>query len=358
MKQSILVFLTIILCAATVGCGGNSAAKTDNATSSVQSEDISETEDKEIESSSSDQKPETQDTQESAVETEDKEDESSSSDQKSETQDTQESAVEPIEKDASIGTKEPKNGFDDSTNRDILFNGCSIAIPEYFGENKSKNDSSLLYYAETGQGTSMLSVEMAKYNKSEEEYKKEEDAIIMQVLTNISKGMKVDLEKSDIKNRHYVGSLEVNGETTDLEFEIKPLYLGDKVFILNFAQSVNSEFDYFSDFAKIVNSVKQFEEESSSSNIDDNNDEDIDPDFKKSMDDYEEFFNEYVEFMKKYKENPSDLKLLGEMTSMLQKETEMMDDFNNINQDELTPEELSYYLEVHSRILKKLSEAY
>ena len=204
----------------------------------------------------------------------------------------------------------------------------------------------------------MLSAETANYDKSEEEYKKEEDAIVMQVLTNMSKGITVDLENSDIKNRHYYGSVESDGTTVGLEFETRPLYLGDMIMILTLVQSDESEYDYFSDFDKIVNSVKRLEEESGSNDSEDNDGRDIDPDFKKTMDDYEAFFDEYVKFMKKYQENPSDLALLGEMADMLQKENEMMDNFNNIDQDELNPAELSYYVEVQSRILKKLSEVY
>ena len=87
MKQSILVFLTIILCVTLVGCGGNSAAKTDNTTSSVQSEETTETADKKNESSSSVQSNET-------TEIEDEKNDPSSSNQKSETQEAEQSTAE------------------------------------------------------------------------------------------------------------------------------------------------------------------------------------------------------------------------------------------------------------------------
>ena len=332
MKKPVLVLLAIILCVSMVGCGGNKTANADNTASPVQNEEVSESKDEN--------------------------DEASSSEQKTEIQSAEESTAEVTEDDTSNTTRESKNGFDESTNRDVLFNGCSIAIPEYFGENNSNNDDSLSYFLETGRGVTMLSAETANYDKSEEEYKKEEDAIVMQVLTNMSKGITVDLENSDIKNRHYYGSVESDGTTVGLEFETRPLYLGDMIMILTLVQSDESEYDYFSDFDKIVNSVKRLEEESGSNDSEDNDGRDIDPDFKKTMDDYEAFFDEYVKFMKKYQENPSDLALLGEMADMLQKENEMMDNFNNIDQDELNPAELSYYVEVQSRILKKLSEVY
>lgn len=43
MKRSTVMFITIFLCAAIVGCGGSSTAGTDNTTSTVQNETSSET---------------------------------------------------------------------------------------------------------------------------------------------------------------------------------------------------------------------------------------------------------------------------------------------------------------------------
>lgn len=68
------------------------------------------------------------------------------------------------------------------------------------------------------------------------------------------------MDKSDIDNRHFVGSYETDGKTRNMEIEIKPLYMGDRVFILNFIQLVDSQYDYFSDFAKIADSVKRIQE--------------------------------------------------------------------------------------------------
>lgn len=208
MKRLILIFLLMILCAAIVGCGGKSTAGTDNTTSSGQNETSSET----------------------------------------------------TEKDIPQGTKESKNGFDESTNKEVIFKGCSIAIPEYYGENQSENEDGLLFYVDQGQGKSLLTVESFDYSRSEEDFKREETAIVIRTLDVISNGFNIDLDKSDIENRHFLGSMETDGEITNLEFEIKPLYLGDRVFILDFVQTAGSPYDYFSDFAKVADSIKRLDE--------------------------------------------------------------------------------------------------
>lgn len=82
----------------------------------------------------------------------------------------------------------------------------------------------------------------------------------------------------------------------------------------------------------------------------------IRPEFKQAMDDYENFYNEYCEFMKKYMENPTDLSLLAEYSDIMQKSLEMSDSFAKWESEDMSSEELSYYLEVSSRVSQKLLE--
>lgn len=83
----------------------------------------------------------------------------------------------------------------------------------------------------------------------------------------------------------------------------------------------------------------------------------IRPEFKKAMDDYEAFYDEYCDFMKKYKENPSDLSLITEYADMAAKLIDMDEAFEEWDQDDLSQEELKYYLEVSARIAEKLVDA-
>lgn len=75
-------------------------------------------------------------------------------------------------------------------------------------------------------------------------------------------------------------------------------------------------------------------------------------DFKKAMDEYEDFYDEYCQFMKKYKANPTDLTLLTEYTNMLTELGVMDEAFKKWESEELNDAELAYYLEVSSRITK------
>ena len=80
----------------------------------------------------------------------------------------------------------------------------------------------------------------------------------------------------------------------------------------------------------------------------------IRPEFKQTMDNYEAWFDHYCEVMKAYKENPSDINLLTEMTSLLSEEVTMLDQLEKMDQSEMNAAELAYYIEVTGRIQQKL----
>ena len=76
--------------------------------------------------------------------------------------------------------------------------------------------------------------------------------------------------------------------------------------------------------------------------------------FKDAMDSYEDFYDEYCDFMKKYKDNPYDFSLLMQYTNMLSKLADMDKKFEAWKSEDLNDAELKYYLEVQSRVAKKL----
>ncbi len=80
-------------------------------------------------------------------------------------------------------------------------------------------------------------------------------------------------------------------------------------------------------------------------------------DFKQAMDSYEKFMNDYVAFMKKYKNSDgTDLSLITEYSKMLSKYNDVVNDFEKWESEDLSDAELKYYLEVQTRVNKKLLE--
>lgn len=79
-------------------------------------------------------------------------------------------------------------------------------------------------------------------------------------------------------------------------------------------------------------------------------------DFKEAIDSYETFMNEYCDFMKKYSDNPSDTSLLTDYTSYMSKYADFADKFDKWESEDLNDAEMAYYIEVQTRVNKKLAE--
>jgi hypothetical protein len=81
------------------------------------------------------------------------------------------------------------------------------------------------------------------------------------------------------------------------------------------------------------------------------------PEFKEAMDAYEEFMNEYCEFMEKYAASDgTDFGLLADYADYMRKYAETMEAFEKWNGEDLNAAETAYYIEVQTRINKKLLE--
>lgn len=91
---------------------------------------------------------------------------------------------------------------------------------------------------------------------------------------------------------------------------------------------------------------------------DDTSSEEVDPDFKATMDSYETTINNYCDFMEKYNNaGPEDTAaMLADYTSYLQQYTETIDALNSIDEDFLSAADLAYYIEVNGRISQRLLE--
>lgn len=75
------------------------------------------------------------------------------------------------------------------------------------------------------------------------------------------------------------------------------------------------------------------------------------------MDSYEEFMNEYCDFMEKYSESDgSDLSMLKYYAEYIKKYSEVSEKFDKWEDNDLNSEELDYYIDVQTRVSKRLLE--
>lgn len=90
--------------------------------------------------------------------------------------------------------------------------------------------------------------------------------------------------------------------------------------------------------------------------LDSNTTGNINPEFKEAMDSYEAFMDEYVEFMTKYQSSDNSISMLADYAEYAKQYAELAEKLDKVDQNELTNEELAYYLEVTSRVTQKLAQ--
>ena len=85
--------------------------------------------------------------------------------------------------------------------------------------------------------------------------------------------------------------------------------------------------------------------------------EGVTPEFKRYMDSYEEFFDEYIAFMQSLDEEEEGLGFLLKYAAMMERYAEVMDSLDAVDEEALSTADEIYYLEVLSRINRKLLNA-
>ena len=158
------------------------------------------------------------------------------------------------------------------------------------------------------------------------------------------KGFNVDYSKGD--DYYYADNSE--GWHVDIR------YVGNNVMSINIDAPDDESNDHTSTPSTEESKPNTTEKEPEKDNTDKGG---LDPDFKAAMDSYENFMDEYVAFMKKYKANPSDLSLLTDYADYMSKYADFVEDFEKWEDEEMNAAETAYYIEVQSRVSKKLLEA-
>lgn len=263
-------------------------------------------------------------------------------------------------------SKPEKNGFNEKTNKLFTFNNYNMSLPSYW-DDKSEKEDNILFYAETSGKVAMLQIgKIAKtyFDFTPENVEKAKDAIFMSILDGLN------AEYSDINSQFYETSF-VKGYLFSCKLNIKGYPSKMKIFAfisssddtitsIGIIETDNTRFTYNNDFKKIIDSIKHLNDYdyNNSNNNTSNKKTDlisgIRPEFKAAMDSYEAFYDEYVAFLKRYFDRPLGLDLTDEYENMETKQADMDRKFELWRDFDLNYMELTYYLGVADRTVKKL----
>lgn len=82
----------------------------------------------------------------------------------------------------------------------------------------------------------------------------------------------------------------------------------------------------------------------------------VTPELKAFLNEYEAFFDEYIEFMKKYNSSGDTVSLMSDYLQMLEKYTSFTEAAEKYDSEEMNDADRAYYIEVTTRVSKKLLE--
>lgn len=159
-----------------------------------------------------------------------------------------------------------------------------------------------------------------------------------------NKGFAVDYDKGE----NYYNAKNKDGWSLRLE------YLGNNIMSIDIDAPSNATYDYYDTTTTTPSTNESKPAETTQSKPQTTNG--LSADFKAAMDSYEKFMDEYVAFMKKYKANPTDLGLLSDYADYMSKYSDFVSDFNKWDTSKMSTEEVAYYIDVQSRVNKKLLE--
>lgn len=156
-------------------------------------------------------------------------------------------------------------------------------------------------------------------------------------------GFSVDYERED---KSY-NAKDEDGNELSLAYE------GNKVMRIQITKSEEEDETEEEKDSKLSSEEKSEEKSDDSSELVDG----MRPEFKKAMDSYEEFMDEYCEFMKKYEESDgASLELMDDYLDYMDKYADVMEDFEDWDDGEMNAAETEYYVDVQTRVSKKLIE--
>lgn len=247
-------------------------------------------------------------------------------------------------------------------------------VPDYYEGDDTDGSESMTLYAEKGEGLSFISLTPMDIQSDEGDFSANYEAVADAALETIFGSSGSDdshkVDSSEFRTSEGLQASETNfvyhlvSDDVDVPLDGKLILINNrdhnKVIMAYLLQSNYSEYDYADGFIKMINEAETTAVGSDSAEgaaETDSGDSDLlSPEFKKTMDDYEAWFDHYCDVMKKYQENPSDIELLSEMTTLLSEETTMLEQMENMDESEMNAAELAYYIDVTARIEKKLLE--
>lgn len=251
--------------------------------------------------------------------------------------------------------KEDRDGFDEASNFLCTVAGVQFQLPAYYGEGKAGNNGLTNYSLESN----------AAFVTQEDAFDVDAESFTEQQIDSIKnnfgqrffdgKSEIQDTEETTIAGKPAFVML-IEGAFRGQNCMLKMVLLMDrstqKLGMLSLLQPDSAQYNYLADFDRVVASGVAVEPEATESG-----DGAVSVDLKEWLDSYEAFMDEYVEFMQRYKDSGNATSMMTDYLNYLQRYSDFISKTDALDTDDMSAADYAYYLEVTTRVSKKLLEA-
>ena len=166
---------------------------------------------------------------------------------------------------AEPGVERPeKNAFNKKTNQTIVFDGISLSVPEYLSKEDKElsTEENRYYYAENGEAIAFFETMYTDLDEalSEAEFLEQMDEYdqgVISTLDNPKIQSTLNVTVAGYPGRILHVSCKVKGKKLEGYFTYFLKDEEDRVIFLSLCQTDNTEFDYFSDYFKIIATARR-----------------------------------------------------------------------------------------------------
>lgn len=262
------------------------------------------------------------------------------------------------------------DNFRGELNQTVTVGNFTVEVPFYMS--LSETDASLtskMFYAEDNEADKCCAFfyfEVDKLNVSNEQFQQQGVWAWNNLFENLSEaidGCVITKEPAPMTVNGYAGfegawQFDEDGYKGNVTLAIINDADSGNTLLLLQTRTDNTIFRYDSDFKKIVDSITIVDDNiDSNGNVSDptsSNNSGITPELKAFLDRYETFMDKYIAFMQKYQNSSNSSAMLTDYLSMMQEYAEFTEAINKYDTNEMSTADSMYYLEVTTRVAKKL----
>lgn len=274
------------------------------------------------------------------------------------------------------------DNYDPALNQEYTIESFDFTVPFYYWKASSQTESNVQFAAESYKNsstfaTAYLNIEVADSgtnisNKDFEEKSLElwEKAFCPSDSSNTISQAPAKIEANGLPGVQGTFVINFDGYTSQHNATLFFDETSQKILILQLVTTDGTIFKYDSDFAKIVNSVTLTERQTTSSSSSDSNgggrtesssvttsSNGVTPELKAFLDSYEAYMDQYIAFMQKYENSDDTYSMLYDYLDMMQQYADFTEKLDQYDTDKMSAVDSAYYLEVTTRVAKKLYAA-